>query len=281
MVFLMAQKWKIAIVVFIASGICLVGCSDLDPENIPLGTHDYASMQSARCTTSTLQGGTGRTDHAELAGGLKFSIRTPANYDSTYQHPLIVVYSAARQNRFRTEAVTGFTTSATAAGFIVAYVDSVRLSLQTIKLLSQIPMAIAKKWCVDQTRVYLTGHSDGGTVSNAIAFMPDVPIRPRAIAPSAAGIRISDMEDVNCPPEVSVMTWQNHADKLFPGYGQELAKWWSECHQCSEVTEPLSARCETFANCSPGVEIAICTNEGKHRDWPNADQDVLEFFMRN
>ena len=259
----------------------IISCSEPNSEDIPLGNFSYDSSQIRHCEQGVFLGKAGRSNREQLAGGHRYSVRTPANYDSRYQHPLIVVFSAARHHRFRTEAKSKLTTAATQAGFIIAYVDSVHLSLGNIRRLSQVPLDIASKWCVDQSRIYLSGHSDGGTVSNAIAFLPGLSFRPKAIAPSAAGIQAIDMQGESCPSAVAVMTWQNNNDQLFPGYGGDLARWWAECHQCTLETESFTSQCQAFKGCTNDVEIAICTSPGRHQDWPNASHDIVEFFLRN
>lgn len=116
-----------------------------------------------------------------------------------------MVYAPAGANRARTDKLTGLTYEATTAGFIVAYADHPELSPTTTVQLGTIPGLIAQKWCVDQKRIYLTVHSDGGTVSMALAFMAGTKHIPSAIAPSAAGINYGDLSDRSCPDPISVM----------------------------------------------------------------------------
>lgn len=92
-------------------------------------------------------------------------VRTPSNYDGTVAYPLLMVYATAGQSRWASERLAGITTAATGAGFIVAYTDHRQLSIETIEQLGTIPDLVSKDWCIDQKRVYVTGHSDGGTVS--------------------------------------------------------------------------------------------------------------------
>jgi polyhydroxybutyrate depolymerase len=37
--------------------------------------------------------------------------------------------------------------------------------------LATIPALVARKWCIDEARIYLTGQSDGGMAADAIAFL--------------------------------------------------------------------------------------------------------------
>jgi hypothetical protein len=84
-----------------------------------------------------------------------------------------MVYAPVNLSAAASERFTGLTTIATSAGFVVAYSDHARNSIPVIKELSTIPHLIAKKWCIDESRIYLTGHSDGGTVALAIAILEE------------------------------------------------------------------------------------------------------------
>ena len=258
----------------------LSACAPEPPADIELGTFDYTNADWPSCRADSRSGPSPRSDDEAFDAATKISVRTPANYDSSLQHPLIIVYAPATFNRFASEAHAGLTGIATAAGFIIAYVDSRRLSLNAIRELANIPAAIANRWCVNQSRIYLTGHSDGGTVANAIAFLPDMPFRPRAIAPSAAGVRGEDMHDHACPAPMPVFTLQNADDQLFPNFGRELSDWWAGCNQCSAPPSSIAPGCASYPDCTAAAETLICTYPGGHRQWPDANRRIVDFFER-
>ena len=54
--------------------------------------------------------------------------------------------------------------------------------------MATIPALVARKWCIDEARTYLTGQSDGGMAANAIAFLAKTHETADVIAPSAAGV---------------------------------------------------------------------------------------------
>ncbi len=96
----------------------LAGCSEL----LQLGSADYdTGGQTPRCEPGSRPGAAGITNHESTSKEVPFNVRTPVNYDPTIAHPLLVVYAAARQNRYETDGLTGLTTEATARGFIMAY----------------------------------------------------------------------------------------------------------------------------------------------------------------
>jgi pimeloyl-ACP methyl ester carboxylesterase len=153
-----------------------------------LDAYVYPSVPaSTRCETGVRPGLAGAIDGKVSADGLRYMVRTPSNYDPTFAHPLLMVYAPAGQSRWVSERLTGLTTAATGAGFVVVYVDHRQLNIAAIEQLGAIPDLVAKEWCIDEKRVYVTGHSDGGTASLALAVLDKTRKIPAAIAPSAAG----------------------------------------------------------------------------------------------
>jgi polyhydroxybutyrate depolymerase len=209
-------------------------------------------------------------------------VRVPTNYRATAAHPLIVVYAPRGGNRFLLERFVGLTREATAAGFVIAYADARDLSLEVVRDLATIPSLVAGRWCIDPDRVSLTGHSDGGTVASAIAFRPETRGLAAAIAPSAAGVRATDLLAETCPPPLSVLVLHGREDSLFPGYGTEAARWWATCNGCDvDAARRRDDGCVDHPACDGGVETVLCEHEGGHLDWPARSPTMLEFFARS
>ncbi|MDP3331882.1 MAG: hypothetical protein Q8S55_07795, partial [Methylococcaceae bacterium] len=172
-------------------------------------------MSSTGCQPGSKPGEAGPSDDEKTDDGIRFSVRTPSNYKGTIAHPLLMVYAAAGRDREETEEQVYLTNEATAAGFVIAYADHRSLSPESVVQLAEIPKLIQKKWCIDKNRIFLTGHSDGGTVTIGTAIFNGTKHIPNAIAPSAAGIRGADLEDRNCVKPTPVMLMHSSRDKLF------------------------------------------------------------------
>lgn len=233
----------------------------------------------ARCEPGARPGDAGASYGESTAEGIKYNIRTPLNYDPSIGHPLLLVYSPAGSNRAKTEKNTGLTFDATRAGFIVAYADHPELSPTTTIELGTIPELVAKKWCIDEKRIYITGHSDGGTAAMALAFMTGTAHIPTAIAPSAAGINYEDLRDRTCPEPLPVMVMHSAKDRLFPNYGLESSGWWAACNQCDPIPEKLSNGCIAYSNCAKAVKTWYCEGDKPHAQWPGLNSTLIEFFV--
>lgn len=188
------------------------------------------------CEPGAKLGKTGVSDDEKTSDGIRFAVRTPSNYNDSIAHPLLMVYAPAGRDRSETEEFMYLTREATASGFIVAYADHRPLSPEAIVQLAEIPKLIEQKWCVDQKRIFLTGHSDGGTIAMGTAFYNGTKHIPAAIAPSAAGIRGEDLVDRNCVKPIPVMLMHSSRDKLFPNFGKEAIEWWAKCNKCTTKT---------------------------------------------
>ena len=268
--------------------LCLValvlwgpGCFELPGEPPQLGRHAYSNAPSAEpCPLGERRGPGGMSDDEQTEHGIKYTVRTPANYNPRILHPLLMVYAPAGSSRFRSERLTGLTFAATAAGFVVAYADSRRLSLAVIPELGTISRLIAKKWCVDERRVYLTGHSDGGTVALALALLAETRHIPTAVAPSAAGFRRTDLETFPCPETLSALIMHSANDHLFPGYGAETASWLAACNKCrAGSVEEDENGCVSYSGCRANSKTIYCEGTDAHRQWPALNTALLSFFV--
>jgi polyhydroxybutyrate depolymerase len=263
----------------IGLALLLAGCSRPAPE---LGAADYAALRlPAACAPNERPGGGGATDRLRTSHGIAYSIRTPSNYDPTRAHPLLVVYAPAGRHRFASEAFYRLTGAATAAGFIVAHPDHVKPSLRAFDELGRIPALVAERWCVDRARIYLAGHSDGGTTAAALAFLGKSQPPPRGVAISAAGIRAQDLRDYACPPPLSVMVVHSRADALFPppDYGEHAARWWAACNGCEAVAGARDDDgCAEYRGCAPGARTRYCEADNAHHQWPSVNRTIVRFF---
>jgi len=258
----------------VAALLALVGCSDSTP-----GDYAYPPGSGApACGSDSRNGQAGVTNGEWTSKGFRFNVRTPANYNPWIAHPLLMVYAPAGLSAEANERFTGLTKVATSAGFVVAYADHVRNTIPVIEELSTIPALVAKKWCTDTARVYLTGHSDGGTVAMAIAVMDKTKHIPAAIAPNAAGFTKADLAEFTCRSPLPVMIMHSAKDRLFPGFGAEAAAWWAACNRCDRRSRGMADRCVTYPNCAEAVTTRYCEGNSPHSRWPGLNQSMIDFF---
>ena len=277
-------------IIAVAIGICMIGAGAMyyagnnNAEAVSrgkkLGEAVYAvDNNTLRCDPGTKPGNAGASNDEQTSAGIRYMVKTPANYNANIAHPLLMVYAPARTNRYESEEFMDLTQEATAAGFIVAYADHRKMTPETIEELAQIPGLIEKKWCIDKKRIFLTGHSDGGTTAMGIAFINGTKHIPAGIAPSAAGIRGEDLKEYHCPNPLPVMVMHSSHDTLFPGYGKEAIQWWAACNGCETASPVKDADgCVTYKGCKNNVTTRYCEGTGKHPEWPGRNKAIIDFF---
>lgn len=208
-------------------------------------------------------------------------VRKPANYDGRFAHPLLVVYAPAGATAVQSERYVHLTHAATARGFVVAYAGHRPMGLRNVKALGLVARAVAGDWCIDPGRVFMSGHSDGGTVSTALALLPETRDGVSGIAPSAAGFNKQDLLTMQCrPAPIPVMVIHGVKDKLFPGWGREAAGWWAACNRCSApAAAPDESGCVNYTNCASGAPVIYCETPQGHVKWPGLEDRIVDFLL--
>ncbi len=245
-----------------------------------MAAYEYpARPASLACAPGARPGRAGITDGERTPEGIAYNVRTPSNYDPTVAHSLLMFYAPASGTAAGSERVTGLTEPATRAGFVVAYADSRRLSIPVIRELGAIPRLVGRKWCVDERRIYLTGHSDGGTVALALAILDDTKALPAGIAPSAAGLAGEDLARYACRPPLPVLAMHSAKDTHFPGYGAQSARWWAACNRCDvSNTRRLANGCIAYEGCARAGPTWYCEGTNDHAKWPGLNDTLLRFL---
>ena len=208
-----------------------------------------------------------------------YSLRAPANFDPLRRHPLLVVFPAAGQTSRQSEAFTQFTAPATARGLIVLYPAHRQLSLPQLDRLAGLVADVATNWCVDSSRIFFTGHSDGGTVAQVLTQKQTSAVAPAKIAPSAAGVRAEDLDALGCHTRIPVMLMHNEDDELFPAFGRSARDWWLACNACEQDKPKVESGCETYRSCTMNASLRYCESSGGHRKWSQAREQILDFLL--
>ena len=259
--------------------VAIAGCDRVPDAALTPSDFDYSVAQPAtQCAAGSKPGAGSDTVETTTPNGIRYVLRAPANYRPDVAHPLLVVFAPAGHGPLANERFTRFTHEATARGWLVAYAGARPMSLGTVQAFASLPQAITARWCVDESRIYATGHSDGGTVSTALALLPGIPHPFAAIAPSAAGFSGEDLTGYACPAPTPVMVLHNHDDALFPGFGTATATWWAQCNGC--VARPASTgdACVSFDGCPAAAPVSLCLQAGDHRQWPARQSAILDFL---
>jgi polyhydroxybutyrate depolymerase len=214
------------------------------------------------------RGQAGRDMDRLTAGGLRFAVVAPKNYQPDQQHGLLMVFPPAGFSRDGAERFYGLTAQAHRHGFVVVYSDAIPLSTQALRLQSEVVPWVMAHWCIDPNRLVLAGHSDGGSVSAGLALrFAKASVTPSHLVISAAGIQGDDLQKETCPAPMQVNILHSPKDERFPNYGASTVAWWSRCMQCTESIIQDESGC-TVRSCTSGKQLRYCPTQEPHAKWP-------------
>lgn len=220
----------------------------------------------------------------EVAGvGRTYVLDIPAGYDGNTPMPLVFAFHGATTSGalFRS-AFYGNLLSTMQDAAIVVHPDALGdpSSWNTeadIPFFDVLLAELGARVCVDEARVFATGHSSGGFFTNALGCQRGDVLR--AIAPVSAGGPFTSGGN-GCSGEVAV--WIAHAenDEIVPfDSGVDSRDRWLSSNGCSAASEPIDpAPCVEYDGCSPGSPVRWCVYQDGH-DWPDFGPDgVWGFF---
>ena len=217
-----------------------------------------------------------------------FVLHLPDNYDPDRPYPLIFAWHGAASTGQLSSLYFGLRQSARDDA-IVVYPDG--LSIPGIGLgwdldpdsydmdfFDALLAHLGDSYCVDTGRLFSTGHSFGGFMSNALAcFRGDV---LQAIAPVASGGPGQD-----CPTAVAAWITHGLSDPTVPfSQGEGTRDFWVAQNGCSEGTEPYAPDpCVRYTGCDAGVDVVWCPHDETMmldgHDWPTfAGDGIWAFF---
>lgn len=235
----------------------------------------YGGASGSECPLGQRSGPAGRHERRSAAG-VPYVVVTPRNYRSAHAHPLLLVYAPAGLGPGLSERFAGLTGAATAAGYIVTYVGSLQLSLAAVERLAGVQAEVVPEWCIDPQRIYATGHSDGGTVSTALAVLPEWRDRLSAVVVSAMGWHAQDFAAHDCPAPIPALIAHGSDDSHFPEYGRDAAAFWRRCNGCSEESETDAHGCTRYRGCA--AETVYCEPPRSHWRWAVDPAAVIDFL---
>jgi poly(3-hydroxybutyrate) depolymerase len=142
---------------------------------------------------------------------------------------------------------------------------------------------LRSKYCIDEQRVFSTGMSYGGIMSNTLGCqMGDV---FRAIAPMA-GSGPRGM----CNGQVAVWMTHGNTDTVVPfdstimgGFsgGVQSRDFWAKANNCETTTTPVGPeKCVAYEGCDDGHPVHWCEFDGGHTIPPYASEAIWNFFSQ-
>jgi polyhydroxybutyrate depolymerase len=220
----------------------------------------------------------------------------PSYWNSTESMPLLMVLHGLTQSGQGIMNITNFNSLAESEGFIAVYPDglenawnadmNVTVSSADDKgFLERLVTHFETNFGVNSSRIYFTGFSNGGFMSNKLACESSLCIA--AIASVSGNMSSTVYENCNPKQPTSVLHIHGTADAVVSYFGspttgvsveQSMEKWreFLGCNQSPSIEElpnvnllDLStAEWQRYSNCVQGVSLKLLKVSGGGHQWP-------------
>jgi len=131
--------------------------------------------------------------------------------------------------------------------------------------------------CIDQGRIFSTGFSFGGMMSNAIGCeLADV---FRAIAPMSGNLMGSGCQQTTDHPIAYLGIHGDDDTFVTTESGRAARDVFVARNHCQSATEPSEPSvCVAYTGCDDGYPVSWCEWSGAHSPWPDAAEPIWTFF---
>ena len=245
-----------------------------------------------------------------------YEVHAPASYKGEQAVPLVLALHGRGGTGRGTAGLTHFDSVSDAHGFLVVYPDGLgggwadgrgatpsdKDGIEDVKFLSELIRKVVRDYKIDASRVFVTGISNGGFMTQRIACE----LSSQVAAVGVVAATMGEITASHCHPEkpVSVMLIQGTLDPLVPIKGgpmgpngsrglilslQETAKKWAGLDACDSKPEIVtwedkaadgtSIRREAFTSCKGGTEVIVYTVEGGGHTWPGGKPSAPESLI--
>lgn len=256
-------------------------------------TSDDTGSPPSGCKDGSLQPGTHHDLEMDFEGQTqRYDLIVPDSYDPSAPTPLVLNFHGFSSNPQQQALFSLIEPVAQAHGVLVALPwgggnswngglccgEGMTTDRDDVGFSRALVQELESQLCVDSSRIYAMGMSNGGYMSHRLAC--EAADLFAAIGPVAGVLGIPPDD---CAPErpISVMHFHGTADGLVPYDGggitgtpsvSETMSGWAERNGCDptpELTfEQGDVHCETWPGCSEGVEVTLCTVEAGGHCWP-------------
>ena len=258
--------------------------------------------------------GGGSTAGQITSGGLTrhYILHVPASYPSVRPVPLILNFHGLTSNSKEQESLTGMSAKADQENFLVVYPDGLNSAWddgpgangqRDQQFVRDLIASLESQYSIDPKRIYATGISNGGGMTNRLGCdMADV---IAAIAPDSGAYNF--WQDCNPSRPMPVLAFHGLDDHLVPYTGgtppsmeppiEEWAAAWARRDGCAAdpaITTPVeTVTVRTWSGCQSSAEVILYTLANHGHSWPgsptmpqaitsqavNATDVMWDFFM--
>ena len=216
------------------------------------------------------------------SGGLDRTslLHVPGSHDPARGAMLILNFHGYPSNGAQQAQLTRMNDASDAKNFLVAYPEGsssgwnagsccISTAVDDVKFVRDLLVAIGSRYCIDPSRIYAAGMSNGGDMTHRLAC--EMSETFAAFAPVAG---VLDVPTATChpPTAVSILDFHGSKDTLAPYAGAlaAVAHWRAE-EGCADAGVTTFAKGDaTCTECrgARGASVGFCTIDGGGHTWP-------------
>lgn len=265
-----------------------------------------SASASVGCVDGTLDASVDHVDLEHDGRTRSYELHVPPSYDGATPLPLVFNFHGFTSSGSEQRDFSQMDITADANDFIVAYPNglfnswnagvccgqSVIDDIDDVSFTRAMLVDLGARGCIDLSRVYATGMSNGGFLSHRLACEASDIIA--AVGPVAGTLGI-DPADCNPDRPVPVIHFHGTDDGivLYDGGGLiespsviDTVDGWADRNGCTdEPTETFAAgavSCETTSACDDDASVTLCTIEDGGHCWPGSpcpDLGIVDLGM--
>lgn len=231
-----------------------------------------------------------------------YQVHLPATGDPYAETPLIVAFHGSGGTAAGMRAETGLDTIADALGFITVYPDGLynrwffgddaqRYDIDDVGFVDELLNRLEVLLTVDADRMYVTGFSNGGFLTQALACLLNSRLAGAAPVAATFPTEILDYCSPDHPISVLLMLGTDDGSVFFEGdttrgwlSADESVRTWARASDCdvtatvtyvaSDTAAGTRIRREAYPHCAGDVEVELYAVEGGRHRWPTGAFDA-------
>jgi polyhydroxybutyrate depolymerase len=231
-----------------------------------------------------------------------FRLHRPAAAAPDEKLPLVIALHSGQSNAAEMEMLSGLSALADKEKFMVVYPNAIGRyrgklywndgrapKVDDVRFIGKLIDELVTRHRADTRRVYVTGISNGASMTNRLAV--ELGARLAAIAPVAGTIGVKVANQWKPPRPMPVMYFHGTADPLAYYEGgsagtyrgsalsaEDFVQWWAKRNACRDRprTEALPDKVDdgtqverrSYSNCAAGADVVFYRIEGGGHTWP-------------
>jgi len=217
----------------------------------------------------------------------RYYLYVPPGVDPLRPAPLVLNFHGLNSDAEEQIEFSGLNVTARARGFLVAYPEGIdgswnggdccgsaaRSQVDDVGFARAVVQDTSSRVCVDTSRIYATGMSNGGILTHRLAC--EAADLFAAIAPVAGGLFLQ-----NCRPTrpVPVLAINGTADEVLAfSVAESSYRSWQLFDQCRLGAETQQGPCSVNRRCPEEAMVGLCRLDGVGHCWPGTE--TCEFGM--